>query len=244
MEKKRLTAVKTRIKPLVTGKYIARDGFDPNYVITSNGVRVSRARILATVVDKFISETGKFASITLDDGTDTIRTKMFTMLSIFDGIEIGDIVDVIGKVKEYQGEIYLAPEIIKKTEDKNFEILREAELKQLEKEWEKRREIIKEYRNQASDMEELKILLKERFGVQPEEVESFLASESVEEEEPRKDKEKIAELISKLDSGSGCDYSSLITASGLPEETVDTIVNDLLEEGACFEPRPGKIKKL
>src|SRR3989344_3271815 len=111
MEKKRLTSVKSRIAPVKNGKYVAQEVFPPNYVLTPGGAKISRVRVLATVVDKFISEGNKFASITLDDGTDTIRARAFNGISIFDGIDIGTTADVVARVREYQGEIYLMPEV-------------------------------------------------------------------------------------------------------------------------------------
>lgn len=244
MEKKRLTAIKTRIKNITSGKYVVREGFEPNYVLTKRGELLSRARVLATVVDKFVSETGKFASLTLDDGTDTIRAKVFNAVSMLDNIAVGDIVDVIGRVREYQGEIYMAPEVVAKQENPNYELLRELELRWQEREWEKKRELVFEYQKQTSDADELKRYMAERFAVAPEEVEAILQSQEVSEQQETDDKSKVIELIVRLDGGQGCDYTELIQASGLSEETLDTVVNELLSEGLCFEPKPGKIKKL
>ena len=252
MEKKRIHSVKTRIKDITGGRYVAQEGFNPNYVLTKYGLRLSRVRILATVVDKFISEGGKFASVTLDDGTDTIRVKVFNAVSMYDNIGVGSEVDVIARVKEYQGEIYLAPEIINVADDCNMQLLRELELRQQDREVEGKRKIILEHQKQTSDMSELERLMHERYGIQPEEVEAML---QVHEEPKVHDarsassgddnrKEEVLKLVEKLDDGNGCDYSDLIKASGLPEDVIDSMVNELLEEGSCFEPRPGKIKKL
>ncbi len=248
MERKRITAMKTRIKPVVSGKYAAAQGFTPGFVVTDRGLRLSRVRMLATVVDKFMSETGKFASITLDDGTDTIRAKMFNGVSIFDSVPVGGIVDIIGKIKEYQGEIYLIPEVIKSIDDPNWEILRELELRKIDGEWEEKRKIVFEHQKQATDLAELKRMMKERFEISSQDVESICQSSGETEdaeEDPRKTtKDVVLSLISQIDKGEGCDYSELIEKSGLSEDLLDAAVNDLLEEGVCFEPRPGRIKKL
>lgn len=98
MEKKRITSVKTKISAITKGKYVAQEGFDPSYVLSNLGQRLSRVRVCATVVDKFLSDTGKFAAVTLDDGTDTIRTKVFNAVSMFEDISVGNIVDVIARV--------------------------------------------------------------------------------------------------------------------------------------------------
>ncbi|MBI2075957.1 MAG: hypothetical protein HYT72_01775 [Candidatus Aenigmarchaeota archaeon] len=247
MERKRITTMKTRIKPIAGGRYVAAQGFTPGYVITSTGMRLSRVRILATIVDKFLSESGKFASITLDDGTETIRAKAFNAVSIFNDVASGSVIDVIGKIKEYEGEIYLIPEVVKKVGDPNWEILRELELRAIDNEWDDKRKTVFEYQKQTADLAELKRVMKERFAILPQDVESICQSQDAEEpqEEPHKTtKDVILNLINRIDSGEGCDYSELIEKSGLSEDLIDSAVNDLLEEGVCFEPRPGKIKRL
>ena len=140
MDKKRLTAIKTKIAPVVNGKFVVQEGFNPNYVLTDFG-KLSRVRILATVVDKFISESGKMASLTLDDGTSTIRAKAFGGMTIFNSVEVGNIVDVIGRIKEYQGEVYLSPETTAVL-DINHELLRELEIRNLHRELEDKKKII------------------------------------------------------------------------------------------------------
>ena len=248
MEKKRITAIKTRIRPIVTAKYIAAQGFNPAYVTTNRGMRLSRVRILATIVDKFLSENGKFASVTLDDGTDTIRAKAFNAVSIFEKVNNGDMADVVGKIKEYEGEIYLISEVVKKIDDPNWEILRELELRAIDNEWETKRKTVFEYQKQTTDLAELKSVMKERFAISAQDVESICQSQDVTEEaeeDPRKTtKDVVLNLINQIDIGEGCEYSELIEKSGLSENLIDSAVNDLLEEGVCFEPRPGKIKRL
>lgn len=241
MEKKRIHSVKTKIKQIVSGRFVNQEGLNPNYVITSQGVRLARVRVLATVVDKFVSENGKFASISIDDGSDTIRVKAFNAVSMFDSVGIGSEIDIIARVKEYQGEIYLTPEIITVIEDNNFGMLRELELRLQQAEFDNKRKTVLEHQKQTADIAELERVMKERFGIQPDEVEAIVQSQ---EETPVDKKEEILKLIEKHDEGNGCDYSELIKVSGLPEDVIDSAVNELLSEGVCFEPRPGKIKKL
>src|SRR3989338_1824803 len=167
MEKKRLTAIKSGIKSISSGRYVTQEGMSPNYVITQHGMRLSRVRVLGTIVDKFVPEGGKFAAITMDDGTDTIRAKAFSSLSIFDSVSVGDIIDLIGKLREYQGEIYIVPETISKA-DCNFEMLRQLEIREQEKRWSEKARLVAEHTSHVSDAEELKRLMRERFGI-PEE---------------------------------------------------------------------------
>jgi len=162
MDKKRLTAFKTSIDAIGKGKFIAQEGFNPSYVLSPSGQRLSRVRILATAVDKFVSENGKFASLTLDDGSDTIRAKVFNALSMLEPVSKGDIVDVIARIKEYQEEIYLLPEVVMKIDDPNIELLRRLELQEQEKELKRKKQLVLEYKSQVADASELAKVMKER----------------------------------------------------------------------------------
>ncbi len=244
MEKKRLTSIKTRIADINSGSFVVLPGFESNYVLTKDGMRLSRVRVLATVVDKFLSDSGKYAAITLDDATDTIRAKAFNAVSVFDPFAAGDVVDFIGKVREYQGELYLVPELIKKVGDPNYELLRELEIRKRNRDWGRKRDTVFEYQKQVSDITELKKMLKERFDVSPKDVEAILQTEQEVPAEQLEVKDTVLRLIVEMDKGSGCDYSELMEKSGVDESTLDAIINEFLEEGTCFEPRPGKIKKL
>jgi len=133
----RQVAHKTDIKTVNSGKYVQIDRtseenkYTPNYVEMEDGTQISRVRIMATVLDKYVSEDGNYASLTLDDTTDTIRCKIFKELDIIETIEKGDLIDLIGKIKEYNEERYLQPEVIVKIENPNFEVLRILELKKM-----------------------------------------------------------------------------------------------------------------
>jgi len=133
----RQVAHKMDIKTVNSGKYVQIDRtseenkYTPNYVEMEDGTQISRVRIMATVLDKYVSEDGNYASLTLDDTTDTVRCKIFKELDIIETIEKGDLIDLIGKIKEYNEERYLQPEVIVKIENPNFEVLRILELKKM-----------------------------------------------------------------------------------------------------------------
>ena len=137
MENRRITTAKTKIRPIVRGKFVKCEGFTPSYVLTQLGQKLSRVRLVATVLRKYVAESGNFAALTLDDGTETIGVKVFNAVSMFENLKEGDDIDIIGKVREYQGEVYLFPEIIHKIDDPNIELLREVEIKNQKKELEK-----------------------------------------------------------------------------------------------------------
>ena len=119
---KMAVAVKARISDLIKGKW------QEKFLEMPNGENISRARVMATVVAKFLSEDGKYSSLTLDDSTGNIRAKNWDNIKLFESVQNGDVIDLIGKIKFYNGEVYLVPEILRKVTDTNFEALRQLEL--------------------------------------------------------------------------------------------------------------------
>jgi len=246
METLRQTTVRVRISDVVNSKFIRKEGMEPSYVLTELGQKISRAHLLGTIVDKFMSEDGNYSSITIDDDSDSIRVKAFREDSnIFDNFEIGDLVIVIGKVREYADENYIIPEIIKKVADPNYEILHRLEvLKQFAKQ-KKVLEEIKKEKNKFSDVEELKKYAEKKYGVDTEAVESVVETLTAEEESEEKDyKPLVLETLDKLDKGEGVEFKKLLDESKLPENTFEEVINELLSDGICFEPKPGILKRV
>lgn len=206
-----MTARKVRLKDLMGGKWVKKEGMEPSFVITESGEKLSRVRVLGTVVGRFVAEDGNFASITLDDGTDTVRVKTFKTVKPLDTVNPGTLVEAIGKVREYNEEIYMMPEVITHVKDPNLLLLREAELA-------------------------LRAKNRKENPVSAEEEES---QDSVDDGALRK---QILEVISG--SPDGVEYSSIPESVQAPEARIESVVNELLAEGICYEPTPGKIKKI
>lgn len=246
MEIRRLTAKKSNAAEIVKGRFVKKPGFESNYVLTKLGRKISRVRVLGTVVDKFLSEDGNYATLTLDDCSETIRCKAFVNTKIFDTVSVGDVVDVVGKVREYNGEIYIAPEIIAQIADKNFETLRMLELAKIYKEQKERIQKLRELKKQTSDVKELKAIAKPFMS--GDEVESIIEAEEligeIKSDEKNEPKEIILKIIENLDKGGGATYADILEKSGLPESALDTTIQELLESGVCFEPKHGKIKRI
>jgi RPA family protein len=236
----RQTAKKVRIWDIVNGEWVKKGGTEPNYIKTRYGEIVARVRILATIVGKFVSKDKKFGSLTLDDGTDTVRIKFFKELEPMENLKIGDLIDVIGKIREYKGEIYIMPEIVRKVEDPNFELLRKLEIIYKLKGLKKTKELIEKHKSEFKDDESLKKFLVEKHKLEPFWVDTFL-SEKIEDKS-----ERIRLEILKLleNNKGGMTYSDIIAKLKLKEAEVEPIINELLNEGVCYEPTPGKIKKI
>ena len=235
-------------KELNSGKYFQREGFEPNFLLTPNGRRLSRARVVATVVDMFQNDDETYGSITLDDGNDTIQVKFFNELQVMDEFRNGDIIEVVGKVREYQGEIYLNGEILngQQPEKEMLHQLRHA--KTLE-EWKQIRKTVKQLKESGKDQDEIE---KEMAGKLTEnEDDAVLQSfgESFEQAETEEDREnlerEVLEAVEQLDEGEGADYSEILEeVEDANEDQLEDTINSLLSDGTCYEPKPGKIKKL
>ncbi len=249
MERKRLTAMKAGLSELSSGKWVKKGGFESSYVITPLGRRLSRVRALGLIVDKWASDDGNYATLTIDDGTDTARCKVFVNVDMFNGLAAGDLVDVIGKLREWQGEVYVAPETVRKV-PADWETLRMLELKDA---YRKQRQLItkvKELQKQTSDLNELKTLAT-KLGLNMDAVTAILEAQELNIVEQEKEaqastevRDKVLKLVELIGGSEGADYDQLLKQSGLPESQLDAAVTELLESGICFEPKAGKIKKL
>ncbi len=243
MQTRRLTAKKASIAEICSGRFVKKTGFESSYILTSLGRRLSRVRVLGLVVDKYLKEDSNYGSITIDDGTQTLRCKVFVNTKLFDGINAGDLVDVFGKIKEYNEEIYVMPEIVNKV-SANFETLRLLELEEVYKR--QRQNIEKIKKLPTRDVEEMKKLLKGQTDA--DEIEDIVESGCLDEAKEEKPAEKTDDsknvVLKIIEESDGVDYMTIIEKSGLDENKVDQAVQELLENNVCCEPSPGVIKKL
>lgn len=211
---KRDVAVKLRVSDLISGQYIKEEGLRPNYVLLKDGRKVSRVNILGTVVS--ISNDTGYNSLYIDDGTSKLSVRSFERNLLLDARQVGDVIFLIGKPREYGREIYVLPEIIKSVVD-----LRWAELRALE---------LKKY-----------VPVVEQ-GATKAEITSMPAVPAEEYVEDDGSSQKLLAHIRNLDKGSGADYEEAISKSGI-ENAEKTLLN-LLKNGEVFEVSPGKLKVL
>lgn len=244
MEVKRQVATRSRISDITDFIFIKKEGPEPSYVLTNLGVRISKVKLIGTVIDKFISEDGNYSSITLNDDTNTIRVKAFKEdIEIFDDLEIGDLALIIGKVKQYADENYIVPQIVRKILDPNLELLHKLDvLKSIQKQ-KKIFDIINKEKDKFSDLEEFKIFLEKQYSIDPNITEGILEflihSDKIKETDY---KPLIIEKIKELDKGKGIEISKIIDEVKLPVTLLTDLINELLSEGICYEPKPGIIK--
>lgn len=237
-----MPSIKSRIVDIVNGKYFAaeKDKMKAAFVITSFGQKISRVNLIATVIDKFIAEDGNYCSLTLDDGTSLIKAKTFKdEVKLLKDFELGDMVLLIGKLREYNGEVYVGAEATRKVLDANFEVLRRFEILQ---ELKKRKVIAEELRNMANQVseEELKEYAKGKYGIEGEALQFIRETSVVEKIEDYKP--NILEVISSLDDGSGVEINKIFEVANLPESIVENTLNELLANGSLYEPTVGILK--
>lgn len=236
----RSPAKKVRISDLVNGKYFygSKEEMKPSYVITSFGEKISRVNLIGTVIDKFVSADGNYSSATVDDGTEAIRVKSFEGLP-FEKFELGDSIRVIGKLKEYNGELYISHELIEKVKDVNFELLSKIEvLNNLVKQ----KKIIDDVKLLSSQVDEveLKSYARDTYSIDEETLSVIIESKKKEVDY----KPAVLEVIEKLDEGKGVEIRKLFEVLNLPENVVERTLDMLINEGSLFEPTIGYLRKV
>lgn len=220
----RQTAYIAQIKSLVNSRFVKEEGWKPNYVIDEFGRKLSRINLIASVVDTADPEnTFNYYSIVLDDGTARISVRAFDNHERFKSFQAGDIVQIIGRIREYGKERYIIPEIAKKVKNpkwidvrkKHLQIINSMEKVPVHEEQEKER-------TQEDNVGEEEII---------DNADSTFDSS-----------EKIISLIRSMDPGEGADTDEVIKKSEI--EDCENIINSLLLEGNIFEVKPGKLKVL
>jgi RPA family protein len=234
----RQTARKVRIWDLMSGTFIKKEGFEPSVIRIASGEEISRARIMGTIVARFVADDGNYAAATVDDGSDTIRLKTFKTTKPLDTLAMGDLVDAIGKIREYEGEKYIIPELVRKVDNPNFEIMRRLELVFKERGIAKTKELVG--KNKGRDASELRKELIEKHGLDRQWVDMFLAD--VKGKEKGTLKKQLLDIIGA--SKDGVIYSELMKKVKAKGTDIESAVDELLNDGLCYEPSPGKIRKI
>ncbi|MFX1455375.1 MAG: hypothetical protein ACFFDB_08365 [Promethearchaeota archaeon] len=124
-------------------KHITDSKYDENKNIfhTIFG-KVKRIRIIGTIIKKTeeISEIDDFGfdgedletvrlTLIIDDGTNVIRGIIDNAIpENYRNFSVGDIVDVVGRLRKEQGNLLVLIEIIKLVEEPNYILLRDAEI--------------------------------------------------------------------------------------------------------------------
>jgi len=264
---KRATAYKLSIDDILSGEYIKNT--ERPYLKKYN-LKVRRVRVMGTVINKYDFEkikksddleddytTIQGTTLVLDDGTGIIRVigwnddKKFT-----DEPVIGDIVDVVGRLREYNEEILIVPDYIKIIDDPNWELLRELELLNLKRIYQKETfdEDIKISELQNYKISDSKILEKD-IEISEESITQNITSEIVSNEDSiilsnenidlnLSIEDRILQLLSSKKYKNGLtkeEFYKLIDAS---EDDINDGLNELFCKGKIYENPDGTTIKM
>src|SRR3989344_3002892 len=123
----RQTAYKLWISDIIIAPFTqTQEQMTPNFITTRN-LQISRVNIIGITTN--IQKQENYSSIILDDSTAQINIRTWNEdTKLLDNILPGQIVIVIGKIRYFNNQIYLSPEIIKNT-TKEWLKIRHLELK-------------------------------------------------------------------------------------------------------------------
>jgi len=215
------TAYKLRISDLLRGRYVrSADISEPSHLITPFGNKVIKARVIGTVVEKFLRDDHGYAMLRLDDGTDTITVRAWREeVQELEKFDLGDVLDVIGRIREFEGKVYIVPDMIIKVEDPNFELMREIE--NLNHAW------------------------LSRFSGSGAEAVSQAGEQVPEEGLPQVSEElknRVILALERLDAPEGVSPMDICNELGIPEAQVEEALRVLLILGSIYEPLAGKYR--
>ena len=231
----RFPAIRCWIKNILKGIYNLED----NSYITTFG-KIKRVRLISTIIDKreiidsrnddeesvYEEEesTNSRLEFYLDDGTGIIKAVLFKIdPEKFSTFNKGDIIDIVGRLGQWDNNPQIYPEIIKKVENPNQILLREAE-------------IIKKVKD--GETQDIKELLKHEnnFEIGQSEIDLDDLFEDKESEDFDEMKEKLFSIIEKSSlEGRGMSFKSLKQLVTLSEEDLRDYLRDLEMESRIYQ---------
>ncbi len=208
----RQTAVKLLIAELFGGEFLREENQAP--VLFLGEKKIYRVNVIGLVVGK--AEEEVLANLFLNDGTASINLRFFEKNAVLDELNAGDAVMVVGRLRDYNGERYLSPEIVKKVDRLWLQ--------------HRRKELNAEKRVTPETSQEKKT------------EENKEAGEAVEEESDRflSPEGKILKIIAELDKGEGAELEEVLAVSKV--DYAEEIIKRMLERGELFQIMPGRVK--
>tara|TARA_Y100000310_G_C20640166_1_gene793450 strand:- start:105 stop:854 length:750 start_codon:yes stop_codon:yes gene_type:complete len=229
-------ACKTRIKSLFENEYIIGNEENPNHFIDEGGTPQYRINIMAIILSK--EKRGSISNILIDDGSGQIYVRSFEENKNIEKLQIGNVVLVIGKLRLYNQERYISPEIIKLTEV-GWLKARSLELGKLERPVE---DLVVKLERKKEGLEEVEQPQKAQIPVEENKNGNEVAPGQDSEEESLLPAQKTIQLIKEMDTGEGVLIDRIIENSTVRES--EKIIENLLESGEIFQISPGKVKVL
>ncbi len=215
MLRQRNTAYKLWISQILSGRYISTE--DQNY-LDLNGAQIFRVNIIGNIT--FLNSSEGYASALLDDGSGVIRLKTWQQSTqLLSLLNLGDIALVIGRVKEYNRECYISPDMVKRLDDSNWLLVRQLEL-------------LREYPASHKGDTEPALFHEERIVDAP----SFRLTPSL--------RNKILEFIDSKTISDGAGVDDITANLKIDKKDAEAAIFELIKEGAVYEYKPGRLKLL
>ena len=218
--------------------------FDPNF-LDAGCMRISRVSLTGVVVGNK-TDNGSPA-ITIDDKSSTIEIREYVDPAKEEGsvlltnLDVGNLIKVIGKIKEFGGQRYVQAEIVKKT---TADWLRFSQMRA------KITELNLKIKNKG------KPIAQAQPQAQPSQTTTSQPVQSQQTEKVADEKqimgapldkivnkaEIVCKIIEEEDKGAGVLITDIVEKSNMDD--CEKIINNLLENGDIFMVQPGKVKVL
>src|SRR3989338_4301314 len=240
----RFPATKISVLDLEEGEYIEEKEHNPNYLLIKEHQKIFRINVIATLVHKEMK--GSISSMLVDDGTGKIVMRIFEENKAALNLEVGDVIEIIGKVRVYNQEKYIFPEIIRKVnplwlkvrylEMRSGSPVVSNNIQNSEKEISNSKKIELQKEKNIKEISPLA----DPIPAKAEETAFQVIDEEIEENDPLLPLEKLSKLIARLDQGEGVLIEEVIEKS--PLEKTEELLEKMLENGDIFQNQPGKVR--
>jgi RPA family protein len=225
-------------------KYEYRKGvaqFDPNY-LDAGCMKISRVALTGVVVGNK-TENGSPA-ITIDDKSSTIEVREYVDPSkegpiLLNELDVGNLIKVIGKVKEFGGQRYVQAEIVKKTTADWLKFSQvKARITELDLKIKNKGKPVAQAQSQTQQAQPTS------STTQPQQAENAEEEQIMDAPLERivNKAEIICKIIEEEDKGTGVLIKDIVEKSNMDD--CEKIINNLLENGDIFMVQPGKVKVL
>jgi len=148
--RKRNVAYRLRIGDILKGSPMISEG--KFLFLELSGRNVVRVNLIANCIDKFVQEGERqFGSLTVDDASGQLKLKVFgdDVSKVVDVMQ-GDTLQVIGNMREWNGEVYMIPEVCKKV-DSRWLLVRKLEIEKMRKDMPIEDDGVSELKNKILD---------------------------------------------------------------------------------------------
>ena len=202
------------IRDIIGGTYVQEQENEPNYLLTIKKEKIYRCNIMATILTK--EKNGFIINFTVDDGSGIIVVRSFEINKLIEELKVGDTILIIGKIRIYNNDKYVSPEILNKIDPVWLKT------RKISKNLDKPEEIVKNI-NSSQNTEEI---------IEEEIIDNM-------EDFPF---QKIIKLIKELDNGEGVFIDNILEKSSLKD--TEKIIEKMMERGEIFQIGPGRVKVL